>query len=72
VGGLQWRRADLATWNTLTTAFVTVEARTATFNGANDPWNNAMFWRYVLTYTGTPPTAASEFRIQYQLQVTAP
>lgn len=72
LAGLQWRRSDLAVWNTLTTAFVTVEQRTATFNGVNDPWANTVFWRYLLTYTGTPPAAATAFRIQYQLQVTAP
>jgi hypothetical protein len=72
LSGVQWRRSDLAVWNTLTTAFVTVEQRTATFNGANDPWSNTVFWRYLLSYTGTPPTAATAFRVQYQLQVTAP
>lgn len=72
LAGLQWRRADLGTWNTLTTAFVLVEQRTAAFNGTNDPWQNSMFWRYVLSYTGTPPTSATAFRIQYELQVTAP
>jgi hypothetical protein len=70
--GLQWRRSDLGVWNTLTTAFVTVETRTATFSGLNDPWANSLFWRYVLTYVGTPPTAATAYRVQFQLQVTAP
>jgi hypothetical protein len=72
LAGLQWRRADLATWNTLTTAFAPVETRTATFNGTNDPWSNSLFWRYQLSYTGTPPTAATQFNVQFQLQVTAP
>lgn len=72
VSGLQWRRSDLAVWNALTTSFVTVEQRTATYNGSNDPWSRTVFWRYALSYTGTPPTAATSFRVQYQLQVTAP
>ncbi len=72
LAGLQWRRSDLATWNTLTTTFVTIETRTATFNGTNDPWSNTLFWRYLLSYAGTPPTAATQFNVQYELQVSAP
>jgi hypothetical protein len=71
-GGLQWRRADLAAWNTLTTTFQEIEYRVAAFNGANDPWSNSVFFRYLLTWTGNPPTAATQFRIQLQLTVTAP
>jgi hypothetical protein len=71
VGSLQWRRTDLAAWSPLTTAPVTVETRTAAFNGANDPWSNSMQWRYAANWENTPPGAAS-FRIQYQLVVTAP
>lgn len=69
---LQWRRADQATWNTLTTTFVTVEERVATFGGANDPWGNTLAWRYLLSWTGSPPTAAQQFRIQMQLITSAP
>lgn len=72
LAGLQWRRSDLATWNTLTTTFAEIETRTAAFGGTNDPWSNTLFWRYLLSYTGTPPTAATAFNIQFQLQVTAP
>ncbi|HRQ78083.1 MAG TPA: hypothetical protein PLY94_05740 [Gemmatimonadaceae bacterium] len=72
LAGLQWRRADLAAWNTLTTSFVLVEERVAAYNGANDPWQNSMAWRYQLSYTGTPERPVTRFRIQYQLQVTAP
>lgn len=72
VASLQWRRADLGTWNTLTTAFVAVETRTATFAGANDPWSNSIFWRYLLSWTTRPPAAATQFRLDFQLQVTAP
>lgn len=72
ISNLQWRRADLGTWNTLTTTFVVVEQRTATFGGVNDPWGNTLFWRYLLTWTGSPPTPAQEFRIQMLLQTAAP
>lgn len=72
LAGLQWRRNDLATWNTLTTAVVTVEQRTLTYNGTNDPWSNSVSWRYLLDWTATPPTAASQFRVQFNLVVTSP
>lgn len=72
LGGLQWRRNDLGTWNTLTTTFVLVESRTATFGGTNDPWNNTLVWRYALTWAGVPPTAATAYQVQFQLVVTAP
>lgn len=72
VSGLEWRRADLGVWNPLTTAFVEIETRTATFNGADDPWSNSVFWRYALSWTGTPPTAQTQYFLEFELQVTAP
>jgi hypothetical protein len=72
LSGLQWRRADLGVWNTLTTSYVLVESRTAAFNGANDPWQNTLEWRYLLSWTGTPPAAATDFYIRFELVVTAP
>jgi hypothetical protein len=54
---LQWRRSDLATWNTITLANVNVEARSQTFNGANDPWSNTIFFRMKLTWTTDAPAA---------------
>jgi hypothetical protein len=72
VSGMQWRRADLAGWNTLTTTPTLIETRTAFFNGANDPWGNSLQWRYLLSWTGRPPAAASTFHIRFELVVTAP
>jgi hypothetical protein len=72
LAGLQWRRADLGTWNTLTTTYALIETRTATFDGTNDPWGNSVAWRYQLSWTGTPPAAATQFNIQFQLVVTSP
>lgn len=72
LSGLQWRRADLGVWNSLTANYVLVESRTAFFNGANDPWQNSLVWRYALSWTGTPPAAPTDFYIQMQLVVTAP
>lgn len=72
VGALEWRRSDLGTWNPLTTAFVAIENRTATFGGTNDPWSNTVFWRYALAWASTPPTLATAFYLQFQLTVAAP
>lgn len=72
VTNLQWRRNDLGTWNTLTTTFALVESRTAAFSGVNDPWSNSIFWRYQLTWTGSPPAAITTFNLEFQLVVTAP
>jgi hypothetical protein len=54
---LQWRRSDLATWNSITLANVNVEARSQTYNGANDPWSNTIFFRMKLSWTADPPAA---------------
>ena len=69
---LQWRRGDLGTWNALTTTRTLVETRTVTFNGTNDPWSNTIQFRYLLNWATTPPTAATQFRVQLQLVVAAP
>ena len=68
---LRWRRSDLVAWNQITTGDVTVEARTQTFNGANDPWNNTIFFRMILTWTtDAPATYSATYRIT--LTVTDP
>lgn len=72
VTGLQWRRDDQATWTQLATAYVTIESRSVTFNGANDPWSRTILWRYVLGWTTHPPTAATQFRVRFRLVVTSP
>jgi len=69
---VQWRRADLGTWNTLTTAYAIVETRNAQRNVLNDPWTNSIFWRYQLDWVLTPPAAASRFNLQFQLTVSSP
>lgn len=69
---LQWRRNDLGVWNTLTTSYVVIETRTATFNGTNDPWANSVIFRRLLTYATDAPSGPSQFRLQFQLVVTAP
>lgn len=69
---IQWRRADLGTWNPLTTSFVNIETRTATFNGTNDPWSNTVFFRYQLAYASDPPSGPTQHTLEFQLVVTAP
>lgn len=69
---VQWRRTDLSVWNTLTTAFVPIETRTAFFNGANDPWSRTLDWRVQLNWATTPPVVAAQVPLDFQLVVTAP
>src|SRR6266568_2670187 len=45
IGDLQWRRSDLATWNSITLTDTQVEQRVVVRNGLNDPWNNTIFFR---------------------------
>jgi hypothetical protein len=52
---LQWRRSDLATWNSITTTDAQVEQRVQVRNGLNDPWNNTIFFRMLLNWTTDAP-----------------
>lgn len=72
VGNLQWRRDDLGTWNTLTTSYVTIETRDLVYNGANDPWGNTLHWRYLVSWTGTPPQVETRWRVRFRLVVAPP
>lgn len=54
LGNLQWRRSDLAAWNSLTTTDVTVESRQISRNAGNN-WTNGIFFRSLLSWTGSPP-----------------
>jgi hypothetical protein len=54
---LQWRRSDLATWNSITSVNAAVEARTVVRNGTNDPWSNTIFFRMILTWVNDDPFA---------------
>lgn len=55
IGDLQWRRSDLATWNSLTTSDVQVESRAMVKSGTNDPWSNSVFFRTLLSWTNDGP-----------------
>jgi hypothetical protein len=66
---LQWRRSDLATWNSITLVNVNVESRSQTFNGANDPWSNTIFFRMKLTWTTDAPAVyAANYTITLSVQ----
>jgi hypothetical protein len=56
----------------LTGSYVTIEQRDLTYNGTNDPWSNSIHWRYVLSWTGNPPTPLTRWRIRFRLVVAAP
>ncbi|SRR4051812_32027275 len=61
---LEWRRSDLASWNTITSTNVQVEQRVMVRGGLNDPWNNTVFFRMKLSWTGDPPaTYAANYQI---------
>jgi hypothetical protein len=55
IGDLQWRRSDLATWNSITLTDAQVEQRIQVRNGSNDPWNNTIFFRLLLSWTTDAP-----------------
>lgn len=55
IADLQWRRADLASWNSLTTTDATVESRPIRRNSTNDPWTNSLLFRTLLSWNNDPP-----------------
>ncbi len=64
IGDLQWRRSDLATWNSITLTDTQVEQRVVVRNGLNDPWNNTIFFRMVLNWTtDAPATYTANYQI---------
>jgi hypothetical protein len=55
IGELQWRRSDLAVWNSITLTDAQVEQRVQIRNGLNDPWSNTIYFRMLLDWTTDPP-----------------
>ena len=72
---LRWRRADLATWNPITTTDVMVESRVVVYNiligGSNDPWSNSIYWQFLVDWTNDSP-GSNTFNIIMTLTVTYP
>ena len=65
----QWRRSDLATWNSITLTNVNVEARSQTYNGLNDPWSNTIFFRMKLSWTtDSPATYTANYTVTLSVQ----
>lgn len=54
VGDLQWRRADLGTWNSVTTSNVVIQTVTP-FRRSDPPWSNTIFFRALLSWTSDLP-----------------
>jgi hypothetical protein len=71
IGDLQWRRSDLATWNSITLTDAQVERRVQVRNGLNDPWSNTVFFRMILTWTTDAPATYSG-NYQITLSQTVP
>ena len=71
IGDLQWRRSDLAAWNSMTLTDAQVEQRVQVRNGANDPWSNTIFFRMLLNWTTDAPATYSG-NYQITLSQTVP
>ena len=71
LGDLQWRRSDLATWNSITLTDAQVEQRIVIRNVSNDPWSNTIFFRMILGWTADPPGTYSA-NYQITLSQTVP
>jgi hypothetical protein len=71
VADLEWRRADLAVWNPMTTSDVTIQQRRVRRNIRNDPWSNTVFFRIRLGWTTDPP-ATYGTSLVFTLTVTTP
>jgi len=67
IGDLQWRRSDLATWNSITLTDAQVEQRIVINKVLNDPWSNTIFFRLVLNWTSDGPATYSA---NYQLTLS--
>lgn len=67
IGDLQWRRSDLATWNSITLTDAQVEQRVQVRNGLNDPWSNTIYFRMTLNWTADAPAT---YAANYQLTLS--
>jgi len=59
IADLQWRRSDLATWNSITLTDAQIEQRIVINKALNDPWSNTIFFRMVLNWTADAPATYS-------------
>jgi hypothetical protein len=59
IADLEWRRSDLAIWNSITLTDAQVEQRTVINKVLNDPWSNTIFFRMLLNWTTDAPATYS-------------
>ena len=71
IGDLQWRRSDLAAWNSITLTDSQVEQRIVVRGVLNDPWSNTIFFRMLLNWTTDAPATYSG-NYQITLSQTVP
>ena len=71
ISDLQWRRSDLATWNSMTTTAAFVEQRTIVRKGTNDPWSNQIFFQMLLSFANDAPGTHSGTLV-FVLTITTP
>jgi hypothetical protein len=71
IADLEWRRSDLATWNSVTLTDAQIEQRIVINKGLNDPWSNTIFFRMVLNWTTDAPATYSA-NYQITLSQTVP
>ncbi len=64
IADLEWRRSDLATWNSISLTDAQVEQRVVVNKGLNDPWSNTIFFRMTLNWaTDAPATYSGSYTI---------
>ena len=68
---LEWRRSDLAGWNTISQTDTQVEQKVVILNLLNDPWSNTIFFRMKLSWTTDAPATYSA-NYQITLSQTVP
>jgi len=71
IADLEWRRSDLATWNSITLTDAQVEQKVVIRGALNDPWSNTIFFRMVLNWTSDAPATYST-NYQITLSQTVP
>jgi hypothetical protein len=72
VSDIQWRRSDLATWNSLSTTDATIESRQIRFTPAlNDPWTTTVFFRALLSWATDAP-GTNTATVVFTLTITTP
>jgi len=71
LGDLEWRRSDLAAWNTIGSTDTQVEQKVMIRGLLNDPWGNTVFFRMKLSWTVDPPATYSA-NYQVTLSQTVP